>query len=303
MDNKNQSATQVNVVDKNEIRDICGLGMPKRTKIIMKDHDTGKVLGTYENKILVPGSQITACKVFGMEPTVVFPTYNTELGLENSLPPYPETQPYNAPVVCLWCAGTSGSGTTANEIKVVATTDRISPSLVAGTTNLYKDIIPFRYVSPGNDLDEDERDYYYGRKVFDKGMSGEKIAYFFKAFDTEPQLHVRYLDGTEVTNAMWRVVSSQAVEVYVEMRLSITRQDFRDYFDDVLGWDNAKISTISLLMAWYDNTICENPEAIEEDQIHYKWYQDVIPYSKFNFGNEDLDDLDRAIDFNYQVYF
>ena len=293
----------INIHDQHEIRDVCGLGQPKRTKIIMKDHDTGEILGTYENKILVPGSQATACKVFGMEPTVIFPTYNTELDLENSRTPYPQTQPFNAPLVCLWAAGRSGAGTTANEINVVSTIDRIAPDRVAGTTNLYRDIVPFRYVTPSNDLDIDERDYYFGRKVFDKGMSGEHIAYFFKAFDTEPQLHVRYLDGTEVTNAMWRVVSSQAVETYVEMRLSITRQDFRDYFDDVLGWDNANISTISLLMAWYDDTICEDDTLPEEDQIFYRWYQDIIPYSKFNFGQEDLVDLNRAIDFNYQVYF
>jgi hypothetical protein len=269
----------------------------------MKDHDTGEILGVYENKILVPGSQATACKVFGMEPTVIFPTYNTELDLENSRTPYPQTQPFNAPLVCLWAAGRSGAGSTTNEINVVSTIDRIAPDLVAGTTNLYRDIVPFRYVTPSNDFDIDERDYYFGRKIFDEGMSSEHIAYFFKAFDTEPQLHVRYLDGTEVTNAMWRVVSSQAVETYVEMRLSITRQDFRDYFDDVLGWDNANISTISLLMAWYDNTICEDDTLPEEDRIYYRWYQDIIPYSKFNFGQEDLVDLNRAIDFNYQVYF
>ena len=293
----------INIHDQHEMRDVCGLGQPKRTKITMKDHDTGEILGVYENKILVPGSQATACKVFGMEPTVIFPTYNTELDLENSRTPYPQTQPFNAPLVCLWAAGRSGAGSTTNEINVVSTIDRIAPDLVAGTTNLYRDIVPFRYVTPSNDLDIDERDYYFGRKIFDEGMSSEHIAYFFKAFDTEPQLHVRYLDGTEVTNAMWRVVSSQAVETYVEMRLSITRQDFRDYFDDVLGWDNANISTISLLMAWYDNTICEDDTLPEEDRIYYRWYQDIIPYSKFNFGQEDLVDLNRAIDFNYQVYF
>jgi hypothetical protein len=75
--------------------------------------------------------------------------------------------------------------------------------------------------------------------------------------------------------------------------LSVEKEDFRDYFDEVLGWDNANISTISLLMAWYDDTQGDT----------YKWYQDIVSYSKFNFAQEQLKDLNRAIDFNYQVYF
>lgn len=281
----------MNIKDKHDVRDVCGLGIPKRTKIIAIDHETGEVIGEYENKILAAGSQMTASKVFGIEPTVVFPTYNTDLGLQNSLEPYPNVQPYNTPIVCLWAAGRSGAGSADNEINVVSTTDRISPKM--NDSGVYTDIVPFRFVSPAEDLDEDERDFYFGRKVFDENTSQERIAYFFKAFDTEPQLHVRYLDGTEVTETMYDVVSNQQIEVYVEMRLSVEKEDFRDYFDEVLGWDNANISTISLLMAWYDDTQGDT----------YKWYQDIVSYSKFNFSQEQLKDLNRAIDFNYQVYF
>lgn len=273
--------------------DVCNLGIPKRTRIVAIDHETGETIGVYENKILVPGSQMTACKMFGIEQNVIFPTYNEALELENSLPPYPEIQPYNSPIVCLWAAGRSGAGSSDNEVNVVATTDRISPKLETETTNKYTDIVPFRYVPASDDLDDDERQYYFGRKLFNEGTVNEKIAYFFKAFDTEPQLHVRYLDGTEVTRSMYNVTSTQQVETYVEMRLSVTKEDFRDYFDDVIGWDNANISTISLLIAWYDNTRGDT----------YRWYQDIIPYSKFNFSQEQLVDLNRAIDFNYQVYF
>ena len=116
-------------------------------------------------------------------------------------------------------------------------------------------------------------------------------------------LHVRYLDGTEVTDRMWQVTSTQQVEVYVEMKLSVTRKDFRDYFNEVLGWENANISTISLLTAWYDNTIAEDPTAAEADRTYYKWYQDILPYSKFNFDQNKLVNLNKGIDFTYQVYF
>lgn len=281
------------IKEQHKIFDACSLGKPVRTKIIAYDHETGEKIGEYENKILAPGSQMTACKMFGIEPAVVFPTYNTEMDLENSLPAFPDTQPYNEPIVCLWAAGRSGAGSSDNEVNVVSTTDRISPKLETEGTRIYKDIVPFRYVAPSEDLDLDERDYYFGRKVFGEGTSDERIAYFFKAFDVEPQLHIRYLDGTEVTDSMYEVVSSQFVEVYIEMRLSISKEDFRDYFDEVLGWDKANVSTISLLYAWYDDTRGDS----------MRWYQDILPYTKFNFSQEQLKDLNRAIDFNYQIYF
>lgn len=264
-------------------------GGPKKTRIVIKDHDTGETLQEIENKILVPGSQSAACKQFGILPVVDFPTYNSELGLENSYDPY-SVQPKNEPITCLFCAGRDGFGTSPNEIFTVSNIDRIEP---------INDILPFRYCSPDNDLDKDQREVYFGRK---KELNG-KISYYFKSFDTEPQLHVRYLDGTEVTDKMWSINSNQQVEIYVEMRLSINRLDFRDYFDQVLGWDKADISTISLLTAWYTRDIIENPDADPADQIKYRWYQDVIPFSKFNFKAEDLQSLDRAVDFIYSVYY
>ena len=293
--------TFVSISDKANVFDACSLGGPKRTKIIARDHETGKIIGVYQNKVLVPGSQATACRQFGLDPVVNFPTYNTELGLENSLDPFPATQPINTPITCLWCAGRSGAGSSVNEVNVVSNTDRISPELQSGD-RLYKDILPFRYTSPDNDLDFDERQLYFGRKVYGTGSSA-KYAYFFKAFDTNPMLHVRYLDGTEVTDRMWKVTSTQQVEVYVEMKLSVSRIDFREYFDQILGWGNANFSTISLLTAWYDNTIPENPSAAPADRIYYKWYQDIIPFSKFNFDQNKLIDLNKGVDFTYQVYY
>ena len=261
----------------------------KKTKIIVIDHETGKVLDTGENKVLVPGSQVTACKQFGIEQVVPFPTYNFEMGLDNSFGPY-EVQPYNTPITCLWCVGQSGYASTPGEIIAVDPKDRIAP---------VNDILPFRYVSTEDDLDYDQRQTYFGRK----SMVGNKIGYFFKKFDTEPMLHIRYLDGTEVGPEMWNVRTPQDVEVFVEMRLSVTRLDFRDYFDQVLGWENAFINTISLCTAWYRDDVEENPDAQSGDVVKYKWYQDIIPFTKFNFKNNDLTELNKAVDFIYQVYY
>lgn len=296
---------QFAVKDKVQIKDRLS-GGPRRTRIIMRDHNTGEIIYEGSNKVLTPGSQISICKQFGLQQSVIFPTYNTELELDNSLNPFPDTQPYNDPITCLWCAGRSGAGSSANEVNVVSNVNRIAPDLVDGTLNQYVDIVPFRYVDSTDDLDQDEREIYFGRKSFLDPTTGEpngKVAYFFKRFDTDPQLNVRYLDGTEVTKNMYKLDSSQQVEVYVEMKLSITRQDFRDYFDDVLGWGSADISAISLLTAWYDDTICENPNADDPDKIYYKYYQDILPFSLFYFQAQSLADLNKAIDFTYQVYY
>jgi hypothetical protein len=147
---------------------------------------------------------------------------------------------------------------------------------------------PFRYVDEEHDLNDDLRKVYFGRYKDDGGM----IRYMFKSFDAEPQIHLRYLDGTQITEDMYTIDSSQASECYVETRLLINRIDFRDYFEKVLGWDNAAISSISLLYAWYDNTV--------DSFLHF---QNVLPFSKLNIPIEFLCDLSKSICVNYQLFF
>lgn len=252
---------------------------PKGTKIIMTDHDSGKILGEYENKIVITGSQLNACKIFNLEPEVIFPDYNRELELDNTLD-YSVVKPKNEPFVCLFCIGDSGCGTESKDVFKASFTDRIEP---------VDDIIPFRYVDPNHDLNKDLRKYYFGRKEL---PLENRIAYYFKSFDTHPQLHLRYTDGTQITKDVYNIQTEQAAECYVQMRLRVTRTDFRDYFEQVRGWDKARISTLSLCFAWYDDTIDD-----------YKWYQQIQPYSKLNFSYEYLVDLTKAIDFQYNVYY
>lgn len=250
---------------------------PKGTRIILKDHDTGEEIGNFSNKILISAAQMTACKQFGIDATVDFPTYNEEFGLENTVDSE-IIQPNNEPIVCLFGVGNSGCGTLASDVFPVRYTERIEP----------KDLLPFRYVSPDKDLNDDLRQQYFGRYVDEDGM----IRYMFKAFDTEPQLHLRYLDGTQITKDLYYIDSTQAAECYVETRLRINRIDFRDYFERVTGWDNAVINSITLLYAWYDDTIDK-----------YIWYQQILPFSRLNIPNEWLVDLTKGIDIIYQIYY
>lgn len=270
----------INLSDVAKMKDklnLSSLGAPKKTKITISDADTGKEIYTGENKVLITGGQLTACKLWGLHEEVVFPNYNDAMDLENRYD-YDQVQPMNEPFICLFAIGRGGCGTNLSDVFPVRYTERIDP----------KDLLPFRYVDADHDLNADQRKVYFGRKADEDEM----IRYYFKAFDSEPQLHLRYLDGTQITENMYGIDSSQAAECYVETRLLVSRQDFRDYFDQVLGWDQANISSVSLLYGWYSDKI---------DQ--YRWYQQVIPYTRLNFSNIWLTDLSKAVVFQYAVYY
>lgn len=254
-------------------------GGPKKTRIIMRDADSRKVLGEFHNKIILPGSICAAMKVFGVDTPVILPDYNREMGLDNTLD-YSAVMPKNSPVVCLFAVGDDGCGEMPKDVIEANYLDRLNPN---------GGIFPFRYVDADSDLNDDLRKFYFGRKILE---DAGKIAYYFKAFDTTPQLHLRYTDGTQINDEIYNVESTQDVECYVETTMSITRLDLRDYFEQVIGWDKARISSLSLCYAWYDDTI---------DQ--YRWYQQIYPYSKLNFSAEWLVDLTKAIKFQYQVFY
>ena len=276
------------------------LGGPKRTKVVFKNHDTGEILGEYHNKVVVAGSQTQAMNMFGVDKDVMLPSYNTEMELDNSQPD--STEPANVPRVCLFCVSDNGCGTTPKDIYVSSVKDRVHPANLydeqTGTINQITDpdqftsdmIMPFRYVDVANDLNSDLRKYYFGRKEF-VFPGGTKVGYYFKTFDTEPQLHIMYTDGTQVNDNMYHDNNTLDIECYVEMRLRITRLDFRDYFENALGWDKARISTVSLCSAWYS------------DEGQYRWYNDIQPYSLLNFSYRPLADSTTAIDIIYSVYY
>ena len=261
----------------------------KKTRITITNTATGES-NTYENKVVIPGSQMNACKMFGLEESVKFPSYNTDMELDNSVDP--SETPKNDQIVCLFCVADSGCGTLPKDVYVSKTTDRIKPAPANPTSvdEFTSDMImPFRYVDYDNDISANLRKYYFGRKTF---TSLGKIAYYFKTFDTEPQLHLVYADGTEIDENMYSVESDQEAECYMEMRLRITRLDFRDYFENVLGWDKSRISSLSLCTAWYDDTIDD-----------YRYYQNIIPYTLLNFSYQLLVSADVSIDIVYEIYY
>ena len=197
-----------------------------------------------------------------------------------------EAEHDNLSLVQLFCVGDDGCGTNPTDVIVVNYTDRIKP--MTDITDWQNCIYPFRYSA--SDIPDSLKDDYFGRKTYTTN-DGTMIAYYFKAFDTIPEIHLRYSDGTQIDADMYITDTDQTAECYVETRLRINRNDFRDFFDTVTGWDAARISSLSLCYAWY----------YEKDGL--KYFQEIYPYTKLNFSAEWLVDLTKAIDFNYQIFY
>lgn len=245
-----------------------------RGEVIFKDIDTGEPILTMHNKVVIAGSQTVACKLFDLPELVHLPTYNEDLTLDNSQA-Y-TTPPENVEKICLFCCGTQGCGQENSQVIPVKYTGRIAPE---------GDLVPFRYQLPQNDLSAELRAKYFGRKT-----TSDRIAYYFKGFETDPTLKMRFVDGTVIDADLYNSQNQTDAETFVEMSLRVTKEDFRDYFRATTGINDARINSISLVTAWYT----------ESDG--YKWYQNIKPFTQLNIPNESLIDLTKGIDITYHIY-
>lgn len=259
------------------LKHISEKGVPKKTRITITNPITKEVYGVYENKVVISGAMYTACSLFGLDMPTTIPNYNSELQLDRS--EAPGTAHTDPQLVTLFCVGDSGCGSVESDIKVVNFIDRIAPT---------NDIIPFRYCDDDADIQPEERKVYFGRKT---DTTAHKISYYFKKFETEPQLFMKYSDGTEITNQLYNFTTTQDADCYIEMELLISADDLKDYFNEVTGWGNARISTISLCSAWY-KTIGG-----------YKYYQNILPYTKLNFPFIRMVETEQAVQFNYAIFY
>lgn len=268
---------QLNLFDRGEKARAYDNAIIKKTDIVIKVHGTDVELFRGSNKVIIPGSIYTASKHFGIVPPVKLPTYNTALGLDG-IQALSDAQELSAKVV-LFCVGTDGCGPESSQVFDVDYTKWIRP----------ESLVPFRYVFDDNDLSPAMRERYFGRK---KLLGTDVIAYYFKAFETEPTLNVQYIDGTPIDENIYLSHKSMSeAETFVELKLTITKDDCREFFDKTTGINDAKINTISLLTGV--------PVVIDG----YTYYQGVRPLTKLNFPNESLIDLTKGIDITYHIYY
>lgn len=207
---------------------------------------------------------------------------------------------YFARRVCLWCLGIDGCGIEASRVFKVHNTKWIAPYGYAdyndgtGGNNTYSHIenclIPFKYKSANADLSETYRQQYFGRAE----VNGT-IGYFFKAFDEKPKLIRRYADDSsflEDTPDVWKDKRASEAEVVVQLKMSVSATDCREYFESFTGINDSKVNTISLCTAV---PYSRGDGAIE--------YLDIRPFTRFNFPNEALIDTSKGIDITYYLYY
>ena len=197
--------------------------------------------------------------------------------------------------VCLWCLGIDGCGVEASRVFKVVNTKWIAPygnyqhyNDGTGGNNTYNSIdtalIPFKYRTVDADLSEAYREHYFGRTQF----GSTAVGYFFKGFDEKPALIRRYADdSSDLANVsdVWADTRAAEAEVVVQLKMSVSATDCREYFQRQVSINDSKVNTISLCTAvpYFRNT----------DKLDYL---DIRPFTKFNFPNEALiDTFEKAI--------
>lgn len=228
------------------------------------------------NKVIIDGSLFLAMKCFDMIPPVSLPTYNTALNLDNIVSLTRQEQLDS--LIYLFCVGTGGCGPEQSQVFDVNYTKWIDPD----------QMVPMRYQLIDNDLSDAEREKYFGRKEV---PAMNRIAYYFKGFEMEPIFKAQFIDGTPIDEHLYVSDNVIDVEVFVEMKLTLTKRDCRDYFIAHSGINDAKINSISLCTAY--------PKIINGKT----YYQGIRPFTRYNFSTESLIDQTKGIDFYYDLFY
>lgn len=230
------------------------------------------------NKVIVSGSAFTMMKHYNLDVPSRVPSYNNLLNLENTLnEPHIEPGVRRDEEVCLFAVGVGGCGDQQNDVYDV---DYSKPIKI-------EDLVPFRYITPPNDLSALDRTKYFGRKVCENG----KIAYYFKAFETTPELIQRYVDGTPIDSNVFESTNILDIESFVQLKLKVTVDDCREWFASNIGIDLAKLNTLSLLTAY------------KTEIDGYVYYQNITPLTKLNFPSEPLNTLTKSLDITYLTFY
>lgn len=239
---------------------------------------TDTVIFEEDNKVILPGSAFTAMKHFkNLSIPVKTQTYNNALGLDQ-ITTITDAEERLDSYIYLFAVGIGGCGPENSQKYDVDYTKWID----------IEDLIPFKYQLTANDLSDSMRNKYFGRKAI---PAADRIAYYFKAFDSDPVFKQQYIDGTPIDENIYISDNSMDVESYVEIKMSINKRDCRDFFVATTGINDARINTISLLTAV--------PKTING----YTYYQNIRPITKLNFNNESLIDETKGIDIIYQIFY
>lgn len=207
--------------------------------------------------------------------------------------------------VCCFCVGIDGCGIEASRVFKVSNTKWIAPYGYAryddGTGKISQDIsnclIPFKYRTSATDLSSVNRAKYYGRYIVPDNGS-DMVGYFFKGFDDTPKLIRRYSDDSaELSDIgdVWNDLRASEAEVVVQLKMTVSNTDCRDYFNKLTGINDSKVNCISLCTGIPVKATVNGIESLS--------FIDIRPFTRFNFPNESLIDASKGLDITYYLYY
>ncbi len=280
------------------------------TEIIFKN-ELGEVLFTEKNVIVLGGRRFTLEKIFDITASKSGVPYNKKtinevLGNTVDDNAYAgengEFGPQKESCVCLFGVGIGGS---ESELGSVA-----NPS--AAEHNLYN-MIPFRYLSDGEELEQEDKKKYFMKVVGSPTTAVEEgyTGYFMKRF--EPRVvgnnpgvivpDVVITDGNgdmfdpNVTNPQPTYGDSSAsydldagVDAYIEINLKIDTMDIVEYFDVKFGEERPRVNELGLFFG--------HPLKIGDDIVDYGG---VECFSKLTFENEIVSET-KVLNIVYRIY-
>ena len=255
-----------------------------RTRITGKD-EFGNILFDQEQNLVVLGGAITTLeKLWNVRSPLVIDTINNIC----SINPAAQTEgilPQDN-CVCLWGVGIGGCGDAFGSVRDVKYYEREIGNNGTGTTEM----IPFRVVA--SPFDDANADKYFLMAPF----GNDRVAYYAKIFDEQPFIRSLWKDGaegedgTEVTDGVHNTTRTDDIETFVEMHMTIDKNDIREYFSINGEIEMARVNTIGLFTA----TPVKQNGVITE-------YKDVKLFSKFNFNSEPLEN-NKSVLILYRVY-
>ena len=262
--------------DGNSYRDSNKLS-PSKTDIKICIHGTNTVVFRGSNKVIIPGAGFTARAHFdlvdnnGAEITDdITPNYDDAILMEAPSEALTEMKGHKCYLFAVGIDGADG-----NSVYPVNYIKWIDP--VTG-------LVPFIYGSDDITSEEDKEKYH--GKVINNGI----ISYYFKTFEAKPILRQKYSNDSDVDINIYNQTSPDLeAETYVEVKLSVTKDECRTFF---AGTGNARINTISLLTA----------EKYELNNGN-TYYKNIRPLTKLNFPTESLVDTTKGLDITYHIYY
>lgn len=271
------------ILNERGMKQINDSAIIKGTRVICKVPGTDEVLWELTNKVLAPGSAYVANSHFDFgenkPPVPVTPSYNEALGIIDPDPTL-VTPPPGAKKIYLFGVGTDGCAETGVQQYEVDYTKWAAPDT----------LVPFRYTDE-RITGVEQRNRYCGEVERTDIFGTPRFAYYFKTFDKDPVWIQRYIGSNADIVTMYDNDITTPMESYVELKLSVTSAECREWFKYTKNSGNPYVNTITLLQGWKIS-----------DNLFYH-YKDLHPVTKLNFPTETLREETKGLEITYHIFY